>query len=50
MEWMSGIKTMGHGGVTKHGCKQLKCGMKPGVSGMKVGQLTGLRRSRRVLV
>ena len=26
MEWTSGIKMMGHGGVTKHGCKQLRCG------------------------
>ena len=45
MEWMNGIKTMGHGGVTKHGCKQLKCGMTTGVTGMRVGQLTGLTDS-----
>ena len=42
MEWTSGIKMMGHGGVTKRGCKRHRCGMKPGVTGMRVGQLTGL--------
>ena len=42
MEWTSGIKMMGRSGVTKHGCKQLRCGMKPGMTGMRVGQLTGL--------
>ena len=41
MERVNGSRMMGHGGVTNRGCKQLKCGMKPGVTGMKVGQLTG---------
>ena len=45
MEWTSGIKMMGHGGVTKHGCKRHRCGMKPGVTGMRVGRLTGLTDS-----
>ena len=31
-ERVNGIKMMGHGGVTSRGCKQLKCGMKPGVT------------------
>ena len=42
MVWMNGIKMMGHGGVTRRGCKRHRCGMKPGVTGMRVGQLTGL--------
>ena len=33
---------MGHGGVTNRGSKRHKCGMKPEVTGMRVGRLTGL--------
>ena len=40
-EPVNGTMTMVRGGRISHGCKRHKCGMKPGVTGMRVGLRTG---------
>ena len=40
-ELVNGTMTMVRGGRITHGCKRHKCGMKPGVTGMRVRLRTG---------